>query len=313
MKKLWSICMAVAILLGLAGCKSNAQAPERTTVPTTAPTTVPTTAPTQPAVKTLAVIGKDGQRDTLTLQSGTVTVRGTELKYYWGSYQGEVYLDAESKGHYSSSQGKFVFSRIFGSDRYLSLAAEGSCAYLIDLQSGKVQDPFAKVEKEILNRLSESEFSPDGKYALIRYNSGTVLELLNCETGERTKLPYSEENLYTVSGRFIDKDTVLINTVYQDGAGQLTTYVWESYSIPTGQRVQLYRDGAVTLIEAPFAYAFADGKLTLMDLRTGKTAEFPFDKAACTRIAYHTTESAYAVVNGTEYLLKTDGTMLPVK
>lgn len=308
-KQIVSFIVIGTLLACLAGCRSNT------------PADTPTEPSTQAnaSIREVLVLSKEGKSISLPLTSGRMTAKDTALEFEWAAYEGELYLTESSREHYSPSHGNFSLSRIPGSDRYMCLTTEGPYTYLIDSQTGEVLDPLAGMDAEILNKLSDVSFSPNGQYVLISHHSGTVLELMDRSKDSKIKLPY-EDGLYSISGHFIDNKTILITSTYQDADGQIS-YTLARYHISTGECTQLpgsyvskdpNTDNFMALIEGPFAYTYTEGKLTIVDLRTMSQTVYPLTASDVTRVSYHTAESIYVVDCGVEYLLKTDGSMLTV-
>lgn len=240
--------------------------------------------------------------------AGQIMWNDTTIEYFWTVYNGELYLMCNSED--------YSLGRIPGSDRYGYLQTEGAYCCLVDVKAGNVSDPLAALEKDVLDYLSEVTFSPDGKYALLSHSHGTVLELLSCETGRRTQLPY-ENGLYAVSGYFVDSNTVLIVSTEQKADAQ-TTFRLSRYDISARKHTPIdgsyndkdpKADRFLTLIAGPFAYTATDGKLTLLDIRTFEQVVYALEISEITSVSYYAADCVYARVGNAHYLLKMDGSI----
>ncbi len=240
--------------------------------------------------------------------AGQIVWDGITAEYFWTVYNDELYLMCDSAD--------YSLGRIPGSDRYGYLQMNGAYCCLVDVKTGKVSDPLATLENDVLDYLSEVCFSPDGRYALISYSHGTVLELLNCETGNRIPLPYKND-LYAVSGYFVDSNRILIISTEQDADAQIT-YQLSYYDISAKKQTQIdgsysakdpNADHFLAMIAGPFAYTATDGKLTILDIRTFEQIVYPLNISEIDSVSYYASDCVYARAGKVHYLLKTDGSM----
>lgn len=256
----------------------------------------------------VTVLSQNGQYETIELSARKMTLNHQEFQYFVAAYEGEL--------HFQCDMENYFLKCIFGSDRFLCLRTQGAYSYLVDTQTGDVLDPLASLEQEIQDTLTDISFSPDGKYALVSYGNGTVLELLDLETGGRQQLPY-EAGLYSVSGQFLDEKTVLISSVrreYQVG----NSCNLSRYDITTGECKALmdmvvyedfYIDTFFVMIGGPYAYTYSYGKFTLVDMRTMERTIYSLNVGEVTGVAYHTEESIRVMSGEVQYLLKTNKEM----
>ena len=295
-KKLVSFLMLVTLVIGLVGCVGE---PSMDAVPSQTVTSTPQT----------EAVGNEEDMIALFLSSSVVYGDDIRMEYSWSVGQSML--------HIKYNDVDYSLERVVGSDRYWCLYREGGYVWLVDILAGKLLDPLAGLEQEILNHLSEVNFSPDGKYALISYKSGTVLELLDIATGNRTKMPY-EDGIYTISGHFLDSGTALLVSTYQDADGQ-STFCLVRYDIATETCTDLpgrytakdkNAENFMALLAGSWAYTYTDGKLTVVDLRTLEKTVYSLTANDVTNVSYYaTTNSIVATAGETKYLLNPDGTM----
>lgn len=300
-KSIIGFLLIVMVIVCLAGCVGDT------------PADVPPGSSSQSAAPAPDKKGNGNEEDmiALLLTSGTVTGNDTEVEYAWS-----VSRDRLNITYYGVH---YDLARVPGSDRYWCLHREGGYTWLVDVLTGKLLDPLAGLEQNILNDLSEVKFSPDGKYALICYKSGTVLELLEVATGTRTKMPY-EDGLYSVSGDFLDNGTALLISSHQDADGQIS-YSLSRYDIAAGGSTEIpgryvsedrNAENFMAMIAGPYAYTFPEGKLAIVDLRTLEKTVYPLGISQVTAVSYHTADSILVAAGDAKYLLKTDGSMQTV-
>lgn len=254
------------------------------------------------------VLSQRGQYETIELSARKLMWNQEEILLFAAAYEGELHFQCEIENH--------ILKPIYGSDRFLCLRTQEAYSYLVDTQTGEVLDPLAALEQEARDTLTDISFSPDGNYALISYGEGKVLELLEIKTGSRTKLP-CEENMFSVSGRFLDEKTVLISSArreYQAGGSCNLS----RYDITTGECKALldivvyedfYIDSFFVMIGGPYAYTYTYGKFTLVDMRTMERTIYSLNVGEVTGVAYHTGESIRVTSGEVQYLLKTNKEM----
>ena len=230
-----------------------------------------TPAPTEP--HEIQLLSSKGMWTSVPMKKGRIVWKAMAVEHYWAVFEGELYLENNSE---------YSMENIPGSDRYCALIAEGPYSYLVDVQTGQVLDPLAALEQDALNHLSGVRFSPDGRLAMITYRGSTVLELLDCASGNSVRLPYAED-LYSVSGEFLDNDTVMIFSTHQDADGQIN-WSMSRYEIASGECEEIpgrytskdrHAENFLAMVEVPFAYTFTEGKLKIIDLRTMEQTIYP--------------------------------------
>lgn len=297
-KRLVGFLLLMTLVIGLAGCAGEHSAD-------VVPSQTGTSTPDKEAV------GIEKELVALLSSDGPLAESDKDMQYTWGP--GNNTLNITQDGMLYSME------RVFGSDRYWSLYREGGYVWLVDLLDKKVLDPLAVLEPGVLDMSSMVEFSPDGKYALISYKSGTVLELLDIATGNRTPM-LQDETMYSLSGTFLGDGTLMIFKVHIASDAQLV-YKLTRYDIASGIYTQL--DGTfiakptevkdlifMVHIAGPWAYTYTDGKLTIVDLRTFEKTVYSLTADEVKNVSYYATvNSIVATVGETKYLLNADGTV----
>ncbi len=301
MKRLLAILLLMSMLL--AACVPVTDAPDTTGDPSQSTgdpnqSTDDPTGTNDPNVQEVTVRSRDGFSTTIQIVSGQIIFNDAIFEYFSAGNMGALEFECKIKGHYS-------LERIPLCDLYLLLCCEGFNAFLVDTKTKEILDPLASMGEGVQGYFSGMCVSPDGKYALVDYRSGTVLELLELETGNRTKMPY-EEGLYGVNGRFLDNKIVLITSIYQEAKDKFS-YRLSRYDISTGENTEL--EGRMTMTGGPFAHTFTEEKLTLIDLRTMERTVFPLDIKEVTAVSHNTMDSVCVRVGTTQYILKMDGSM----
>lgn len=176
----------------------------------------------------------DGVPITVPLTSTQIAVvhndQEISVEYSWAKYEKALVAISRS-GFYSVEP-------LIGSDRYLKLIFDMGYTYLIDTTTGEVSDPFSALNRTITERLSLINFSADGQYAVISYNSGTECLLLNCVTGEITEIPHAS-NLYSVSGYMLDHEHIMIISAFELDAPHEIQLSNSIYDLATGEFTEL--------------------------------------------------------------------------
>lgn len=238
---------------------------------------------------------------------GKTVWNGVTVEYHWTISNGELYLLYDSADYH--------LERVVGSDRYMYLTIHGAYSYLLDAQTGEVLDPLAGLDREVLDYLTEVKFSPDGCLALISYRHGAALMLLDCKTGSKVDLP--PEDIYSVSGEFLDNNTVLLVSACQAIEGEIS-YRLSRYDTSSGAYTQIpgnfvskdpHADNFLAFAGGPLAYTYTDGKLTIVDLRTFQRAVCPLELEEVSWVSYHSMDSIHVLAGQRQYLVKTDGSM----
>ena len=230
------------------------------------------------------------------------------VEYAWARYGNALAVN------YSSAD--YSLTPVTGSDRYLMLIIDGGYTYLIDVTTGEVRDPLAVLDEETAIRISNVSFSPSGQYAVITHHSGTKCDLLNCATGEITRLPYAA-NLYSVTGRFADNTHIVLTSAFVVRNTEEIRYSLSCYDITTGQLTN--HGGAYTAKDRSdpnflcffddgcLAYAFESGYLVIVDPVTMEKIATPFRTNSIRRVFYHSNALAGVIYDNTLYLLDRSG------
>ena len=241
---------------------------------------------------------------------GKTVWNGVTVEYHWTVSNGELYLLYDSADYH--------LERVVGSDRYMYLTIHGAYSYLLDAQTGEVLDPLAGLDREVLDYLTEVKFSPDGCLALISYRHGAALMLLDCKTGSKVDLP--SEDIYSVSGEFLDNNTVLLVSACWGLDGEIS-YRLSRYDTSSGAYTQIpgsfvskdpHADNFLAFAGGPFAYTYTDWKLTIVDLKTFQQVICPLELEEVIWVSYHSVDSIHVLAGQRQYLVKTDGSMRQV-
>lgn len=152
----------------------------------------------------------DGVPITVPLTSTQIAVvhndQEISVEYSWAKCAKELVAISRS--------GSYSVEPLIGSDQYLKLIFDMGYTYLIDTTTGEVSDPFSALNRTITERLGLINFSADGQYAVVSYNSGTECLLLNCVTGEITQIPHAS-NIYSVSGYMLDHEYLMLISAFE--------------------------------------------------------------------------------------------------
>lgn len=304
MKRLLAVFLLLSMLL--AACAPASDTPDTTGDPSQ--TTDDPAGTNDPNVQEVTVYSRDGFSTTIQIVSGQIIFNDAIFEYFRAGNAGSLQFEYDA-AHYSLESFPMC-------DLYLLLVWEGFNAFLVDTKTKEILDPLASMGEDVQGRFSGMGVSPDGKYALVNYRSGTILELLELKTGSRTKMPY-EEGLYGVSGRFLDNETVLITSAYEDLERKIS-YGLSKYNILTGESTEIpgrfvakdpYANNFMAMTEGPFAYTFTDNQLTLIDLRTMERTMFSLGIKEVTEVSHCTADSVFVRSGKAQYILKMDGSM----
>lgn len=259
-----------------------------------------------PQPKTLTVY-QIGDPACLELTAVQTTVADIPLEYGWAMHNGNVFLKQFS--------GACQIAAIPGSDRYICAyvgSMVGVYHYLIEVETGTVLDPLRVLQQDVMDRVSEVEFSPDGQYAFVTSHSGTQAYLLDCVAGEATQLPL-DDGIYSVSAHFVDATNLFLTTAYQKESGQIY-FELSRYEIATGACTEIpgqyqskdrSRLDFLSFADGGVLYTFTNGQLTLIDPLTWNMTTYPFGDDVM--ISQYTDDSYIVVSNGIRYLLRNDG------
>ena len=255
-------------------------------------------------------------------ESATVTHGGKtySINYRWCQYNDLLFI---SKYSYGLDSGYYTVTAVAGSNVYaeIEFATQQSVyVYLLNVETGEVTDPLALLDPRIKSTIGDVQFSPDGSLAVISYNRQDDALLYRCRTGEVLK-EFDPDDIYSiVTGRFLERDKILLTTLYSNtGSSQ-----WKIYETGTGE-IKDYTNLLVPYVNSAgnvrisFISSTQIGTITkssiyLNDLVTGKCAKLMLTGADYNTNFFSCTGGNIGVIHkNVVYVVDIEaGTMIPV-